>query len=800
MIKLAYIADFQGKIPEQALLLEDDRGYVEACCRIRDALEGMPDDVLVWVRNRHHYAWLSHYVEQMGLGTSCEREEMTPCRILAESWNVILPGWLDDGTVVAQKLLDLGVPESHPVDFSDCLLSALVSPVFESSTLSLPDSGGLIQTWLRAEQKGVVSQYPVLIQALREKCRLWEKAKDETWVRYVCGRLQDAPEDLWVELTAWCLLGRYPAKALEFVLEPHRAAAVRSVPLEGLAGLPLHQECRGKCTEQMRVVFEDIGPSITSSTEFGTLLGCCSGQLAEEFDLVRSVLASGTFSPADSDVTETMKRFAASPQITKAKLRVLETVVAPPVPSEPPSGNAASPEDWVNWSVGGYLRYRRWQERSGHHDEKIEKHSSRFSDWYIKNYVTVQKTPKWGLTHVLGGWASQIQDDDIAFVMLVDCVPVVYWGLLDSALTGTGFHRHSTGHRFAPLPSHTAASKPNIIAGTWTPSTTDYTKLVGERVGRDWPGRQAFYVPSLSALSALSVPDGPTLIVLNYTFPDKALHSDPGKMASTHEDELERLFSKLAEALQDFRAGLGDERRLSLYVATDHGATRPLAEERKTVGSAVASKLFDDPEHRFARMDADQAGKVPQNLWDLGYRFMPPFGTTDEVYFIPRGHNTVKVGSAEGYVHGGATPEEVIVPVAVYRTVEAPLRPVAMRLLDLRHEGPDHHVVFYVKRLVSIELELQNPNPEPAQIQIVEVEGVEVEVKPVDTDVIGANDTQRVTFHCYFKTDPSEVAVSVTFRARCTVADQPIVSEQTIPVEFRSAVKKKTFDLKDLIS
>jgi hypothetical protein len=800
MIKLAYIADFQGKIPDQALLLEDDRGYVEACCRIRDALEGMSDDVLVWVRSRHHYAWLSHYVEQMGLGASCEREEMTPCRILAESWNVILPGWMDDGTVVAQKLLDLDVPESHPVDFSDCLLSALVSPVFESSTLSLPDSGGLIQAWLRAEQKGVVSQYPVLNQALREKCRMWEKAKDETWVRYVCGRLQDAPEDLWGELTAWCLLGRYPAKALEFVLEPHRAAAVRSVPLNPLEALPLHQECRGKCIEQMRVVFEDIGPSITSSDEFSTLLGCCSGRLVEEFDLVRSILTSGTFSPNDKDVAQTVQRFAACPQVTKAKVRALEVIVAPPVPSEPAAGEDLPPAAWVGWSVGEYFQYRRWQEKSGQYHERLEKDVCRFSDWYVNNYVTVQKNEKWGLVHVLGAWSDQIDDDDIALLMIVDCVPVVYWGLLDSVLTGGGFHRHSQAYRFAPLPSHTAASKPNIIAGTWMPGSADYTKLVEGRVGKDWPERKALYVPSLSALAGLTVPDGPVLMVVNYTFSDKTLHGDPGKMGSTYEDELEGLFSKLAGALQDFRAGLGEDRQLSLYTVTDHGATLPLAEERKTVSSSVAGKLFDDPEHRFARMNADQADKVPQNLWDLGYKFTPPFGDATEVFFIPRGHNTVKVSAAEGYVHGGATPEEVIVPVAVYRTVEAPLKPLAMRLLDLRYEGPDHHAVFYVKRLVPIELELQNPNSEPAQIEGVEVDGVEVEVKSGDTGVVEANGTQRVTFHCYFSTGPSEAAVPVTFRVKCTIAGQGLVSEQKIPAEFRSAVKKKTFDLTDLIS
>ena len=88
--------------------------------------------------------------------------------------------------------------------------------------------------------------------------------------------------------------------------------------------------------------------------------------------------------------------------------------------------------------------------------------------------------------------------------------------------------------------------------------------------------------------------------------------------------------------------------------------------------------------HRFSSFEASKAGDVPENLWALGYKFQQPFNADGKVYFLPKGHNTVRLpGKGKGFLHGGATPEEVIVPTAFYKAVKVAWKHPFTRFLGL---------------------------------------------------------------------------------------------------------------------
>ena len=100
--------------------------------------------------------------------------------------------------------------------------------------------------------------------------------------------------------------------------------------------------------------------------------------------------------------------------------------------------------------------------------------------------------------------------------------------------------------------------------------------------------------------------------------------------------------------------------------------------------STVVSKLFPDEKHRFAVVNENQAENIPDNLWALGYRFKQPFVSDNRVFFLPSGHNTVRQAvRAKGYLHGGVTPEEVIVPTAIYKAIKVSWKRPAARFLNL---------------------------------------------------------------------------------------------------------------------
>ncbi len=207
----------------------------------------------------------------------------------------------------------------------------------------------------------------------------------------------------------------------------------------------------------------------------------------------------------------------------------------------------------------------------------------------------------------------------------------------------------------------------------------------------------------------------------------------------------------------------------SVYVVTDHGATRIMASERKRLESTTVNDLFENGKHRFAAIHKRDVSSIPDNLWDMGYQFSPPFVDSDFTYFIPRGHKTAGTQKgAAGYVHGGATPEEVIVPVAVFKEVESQWREPKSRFIGLKLDPGSNAAVFHVQRIAGIEVAIQNSNPDPLRIVRVEI------IKPESSEVrefnpceIDGHKEKRFNIKCYFKnsaTRENELLLRAVYR------------------------------------
>jgi hypothetical protein len=228
---------------------------------------------------------------------------------------------------------------------------------------------------------------------------------------------------------------------------------------------------------------------------------------------------------------------------------------------------------------------------------------------------------------------------------------------------------------------------------------------------------------------------------------------------------------------------------------TDHGATRILKEECATLDSKVVAKLFTDEHHRFARIPISEQNQVPENLWSLGYKFKQPFLDEDCLYFIPRGHNTVRPQRpSQGYVHGGATPEEVIVPVATFKAVKVAWKHPFSRFLE---PPPAARATFYVQRVVTLKIELQNPNDEPIRILRADVLSPEAEVKSSLLPEIppgGAATLELATYFSKAALKNEELVLQITYEC---AADQRSFTIQAA-AEFKSAVTGG-FALADLL-
>jgi len=241
----------------------------------------------------------------------------------------------------------------------------------------------------------------------------------------------------------------------------------------------------------------------------------------------------------------------------------------------------------------------------------------------------------------------------------------------------------------------------------------------------------------------------------------------------------------------------GPREHIGIYVITDHGACRILEEEKRSFDSTVVNKLFPDEKYRFAAVDEKQVDEIPANLWALGHKFKQPFVRDNKIFFLPKGHNTVRLsGRAKGYLHGGVTPEEVIVPTAMYKLIKVSWKPPETRFLNLDSVKETGRAKFYIQRVVTLKVEIQNPNTVDIRILRASVTSPETDLKSCEVAVIPAGSVNILQMSCYFKKSASGEK-SLELEIVYEISGEQHTLPLTLECEFKSAMAGG-FNLRDL--
>lgn len=751
IMRVNLISDFTGDIPSGTMIVRDDPDYILAVKKIRDsAVHKKPGEI--WVKQKAHYIWLQSFVKSVDL--QVEFKEKTPRLILGDLWDVTIPDWLNDKQVIEQHLLDINLPEQKHGNFINAILAALLGECFAKDKIIVKDIPALLSIAL-PDNKSLFQQYPVLHRCLEQKCIQWQKESNEPWMGKICSALQKNPELLWQDMSLWLLLSGYPEKLLAYELSPYRIALVQLLPTKKLTALQLHDVAVEKASQQINIFFNDVGKEVKTTKDLEKIISCCSGKLHKEFIKLKQILCNVSSLIESTHLENIKQKFASCPGISAIELSKLDSLIVPDVPFILSDGQHGDELFWRNWTIKEYIPYRNWLVANNSENIEVENSVSCFSDWYIENYTDIHQNLEISLVHLLSSWSDRISEDKISLIIVVDCLPFTYFPLLIKAFHGRGFYQHEQTARFAPLPSNTYTCKTLLFSGNWhVDQKLNYRKIIDNRVKASWPEKNAVYLSGLPAMTQLNISDEESAVyALNYTPSDEIMHSDPGSKGMTYDDELFSCFVKLAETVKSFilqAPNVSSDTRI--YLATDHGAAKILESERKNFDSSIVNNIFKDSKHRFAAIDKDLADDIPDNLWDIGYRFNQPFGHSDITYFIPQGHKTAGVRKqAKGYVHGGATPEEIIVPAAIFKTIESKWKEPLGRFVDIKLDPASQAAVFHVQRLEEIEISIQNPNSESLRViraEIVKPEASELRIfNPCKID---PNSENQLKIKCYF--------------------------------------------------
>lgn len=792
-LQLKHIGELPGTPPDRTLLVATDQDYCFLVAELRRDLASAYD--AIWIRQPHHFAWLQALLEHTGLShlRPAEFSHTTARDLLASKWQILIPDWLTNELILSEKLLDRELPPGT----HEHVASALLAPYFGGLSAAFPraQAGVLSEKASAPTFQSALAGNPVLKAAWENTLSAWPLPDSTSWSNGFCERLRSNPKKLWADLTVWRLLAKYPPDALEFALDPAAVSFVQSVPGDVLLDMSLNVEGRALALDQIQIVLDQALSGIATRTRFEALLAAVSGELWEEFDGLESLLALDKFKPERRDVDTIARRFKSCPEVTPTALAKLELCLPPlqPAALDPAHTDATS---WVKWFQEEYSPYRAWQTARKVINPAVEKTVGDFSEWYCREFVHVHADPALSAVQALSQWRPSILADSVSLILLVDNLPWFFWPLFERALADAGLHRHQTQPRFVPLPSLTSISKPAIVSGGWNAVGSDYAKMLEARSAEEWSGRTVQYFSGVDQLAAHKDFSAPTVLLLNHLAGDDALHSDAAAEGTTHSEKLALLYQSLGQAVGEFAQRASQQgRKFGLYVLTDHGASFILPPETKSVDAQLTKRLFPNEKYRSATLSAAEASGIPANLWELGFRFTNPCHSGDDVHFIPRGHNTVASLSKQVYSHGGATPEEVIVPTGVFRLFRAHWVEPAVRFVTKLKDG---RAPFYVKRMANVEIEIQNTNPEECRLESVTMVPAVGEIRAFSPVTVAPKSSGKVTVSLYFAAHATTTPL-LTFDFRFRLAQEILTRHVELPVAISSAAATGT-DLTNLFS
>ncbi len=459
-----------------------------------------------------------------------------------------------------------------------------------------------------------------------------------------------------------------------------------------------------------------------TSGDLAAILEQVSGTLEAEYDFVESILTSHLEWLSPELLHKVEAAFRPMPGRASSSLAQLRRLIRPVYPVAPEQEWSAT--QWLNWASSSYMPYYAWLEAAGQTDEMVMKYATLFADWYYEHFNALKysEPDKFAFSGLYRNVSQMIGEKTVTLILLIDNFNYVSFQELRRLFNQHDFTLQASQPLLSLIPTATEVGKASLIA-----STGDQADLPSDKypdlVKKEWTGilggKSATYLPFIGDLQKLASLEH-DVYFLNYLPIDQALHEDARATGRSHADAVRDCLKTLTETVSEFARRFNLEDRLVVFALSDHGATRIASETVNVLDQDYFKKLALEKHHRFVALSDEAFAKLPQVAEAQCYLIDRHKFKTNRNYLAARSYYRFLDTTDTFYVHGGLTPEEVVVPFGRFEI--APLRPVAPTVRLLKSE-------YRLAKRSPVEIEIGNPNPyalEAVSIRLIDQDSEEI--------------------------------------------------------------------------
>ncbi len=697
-----YIADASTEVPLPKGIdytISSPAEYVSGYNLIANAAH---DDhgLKILVTNKIVGRWYMVMAQKYGTDT-IRVENLSPKNLFQSQTGIKeIPNNVSDGQIIKSGLLALKIPAPPDISFEDYLLN-----VFFGKFLTLLNGFRRVddvlleydsEQWQEALKRSVIRNiFQDRMRFLRKEYENQEKWADLKLLEWI-----DISPQIYIQnLFALKLLRNYPSDI------GHRVfGAIYSDLLKlnlDLRKIPVNVSGNEKTITEIRLFLEKLLVNPDADI-LSILLDQVSGLLEIEFDAIQQVLAAENTEISQQSVHQIRSKFSSlstNPRIAQA-LTDLDLLLPREHPSEPnPDWDA---ETWIRWAVQEYLPYRYWLENNGKLDDEIGEIANKYSEWFFQNYGTLLFHSNHMAWKSLFNLKEEIkQFSGPVLVLVVDNFNAKFYPDLRTEMQQHGFYEQELQYCFSLIPSCTEVSKKALITGHYAPfEESGYQKQV-ESVWANRLGKKVKYLPNISDLRVISQQDH-DVYFLNYLPLDITLHQNENQTGISHSHSIRNYLHLLAQDIRAFAQRLGIERDIMIVIASDHGSTRIPRGTVNVIQRKYYQDRTEDRHHRYIALSDQEAEKLQENVkYDCYLVKKDAFGLQKN-YLVARRLYRFLPTDDHAYIHGGLTPEETIVPLAVFQPATITPKPLSIIPLD--------GAKMFVGTKVNLRLEITNIN------------------------------------------------------------------------------------------
>ena len=762
--------------------------YVSAYDRMVRALHA-DQDIAIAVSDPAVGEWLRRAQDHYG-PERVRIEKLTYSQQLSELWNIDVPDWVQerDDQIAGAGLLDVAISASPGRDFEDFVLEVFFSPSMAQPRLPLHRLGDLLKS-CDPRQWSESMQRPLVGHILRQRLQRWEDVAQEAGEKIIIRWLQQSPEYLGQQLAILKATLGYPAEVGRRVLGDQFDTLAQLDP--DLSDIPVSEAQVQPVVDQVHVHLEQTVRSGTAQEALDAILVRASGHLEIEYQVVHSLLSSGQVI-IDHDLVRRVQSLFAPisdrPHLDQslADLDLLITQPPPPEPDPDPS-NPWDDDQWLEWAEKHYLPYRFWLEEVGQLTGDVVNYANAYADWLYKRYPTLRLSSSRMIYQALPALRDRMMGEAPVLVLVIDNFNAKFFRDLTRYMQAEGYYSEALAYYVSMLPSCTEVSKKCLFVGQPEPFTgTSYEKIVEETWGQALSGRRVRYLPHIGALRAVKRREH-DVYFLNYLPLDMTFHQDEEQVGISHAQAARSYLRAIAQDVRAFGDRIGAARNLVVIVVSDHGSTRIPADAPNLIDSAFFAKRVLDKHHRYVRISDGELHQLPDNTQYQCYTFKRQRFGLDENYLAAKAHYRFLPTTGSTYIHGGLTPEETLVPVAVFAPVTVSPKPLLVRLLGNE---------FYYARKSEIQVELVNTNAHPCQSVRLEITNPNVETPGAHLETLAPMSQEIITLEGRFRQSSGDVD-ALHLRVTYDFLGQPQQQEVQEAVQMKSMMKQ-AFDLHEL--